>query len=292
MANFLSNDDSIQGKWGPPPKLDAAPIGAVLAALLHDKQVQQEQTRRAISDTIKNIQQQRASGAYLDAARQAGVLPEGALEGVDSPYAGVMGGKLADQIREQADSTSRRSYEDAIRQRILDKTAAGDPGSLGGHEPGDSWQDANGRWWYQTKTGPHMLAMSGQDTNLRPVSEKDTYQIERDKQKAVDDLQLWRKIEEQQNTALGAQTKDPKYQNVPFSRQSEEDQLRRDIEDIRRRRTQPQTSGDQSSGQGQTTMPEQRFGSEQDARAAGHQAGEKVLIFDPATKQYRTAVLD
>jgi hypothetical protein len=279
--NFLSNDDSIQGKWGPPPKLDAAPIGAVLAALLHDKQVQQEQTRRAISDTIKNIQQQRASGAYLDAARQAGVLPEGALEGVDSPYAGVMGGKLADQIREQADSTSRRSYEDAIRQRILDKTAAGDPGSLGGHEPGDSWQDANGRWWYQTKTGPHMLATPMQETAQRPVSEKDTYQIEAEKLKEIENLQPWRKLQEQQDMTANRP-------NVPFARQAEEDQLRRDIEDIRRRRSQPQASG----GGGQTTMPEQRFGSEQDARAAGHQAGEKVLIFDPATKQYRPAVLD
>jgi hypothetical protein len=41
----------------------------------------------------------------------------------------------------------------------------------------------------------------------------------------------------------------------------------------------------------QTQMPQQRFGSEADARGAGYGAGDTVMLFDPDSKQYRPAVL-
>jgi hypothetical protein len=39
-------------------------------------------------------------------------------------------------------------------------------------------------------------------------------------------------------------------------------------------------------------MPQTRFDSENDARAAGHKSGDQVMIFDPASKRYRPAVLN
>jgi hypothetical protein len=108
--NFLSNDESIQGKWGPAPKLDAAPIGGVLEAILKNRQFQQLNTQKNIADTIKAIQQQRQGNAYTEALRNAGLTQGQDISGLSDPDAT----RLATLIQAQTPDTTMDAYHKAL----------------------------------------------------------------------------------------------------------------------------------------------------------------------------------
>jgi hypothetical protein len=89
---------------------------------MRDKLLRDQMAQQNIADTIKQIQQQRASGAYLEAARQAGVLPEGALEGVDSPYAATAAGNLAKLLLAKREEDRRAAAAQTYPTQIGDET--------------------------------------------------------------------------------------------------------------------------------------------------------------------------
>ena len=239
-GNWLGVDaPNIATGWGPAPQLQGRDLSGMVAAILRERLEREKLTRESISDTIKHIQQQRASGAYLDAARSAEVLPEGAMEGVDSPYAGVLGGKLADQIREKKAEEARAKYTQALGDAV---GGGGDGGGGMDEEENPPFKVINGINHYRVVTrGPHgglivnyrPYAAPIQDTTARQPSVKDTYQLEAEKLREIENLQPWRKLQEKEDI-------EAKRPGVPFKRQADEDQLQRDIEDLRRLRTQPQ----------------------------------------------------
>jgi hypothetical protein len=110
MANFLENDESIQGKWGPPPKLDAPNIAGTLAAILANKLARDKMVGADIAGTIKNVMASRQRDAYTEALRNAGLTQGQDISGLSEPDAT----KLATLIQAQTPDTVMDDYHKAL----------------------------------------------------------------------------------------------------------------------------------------------------------------------------------
>jgi hypothetical protein len=120
MANFLSNDESIQGKWGPPPKLDAPNIAGTLAAILNDKLQRQKMLGSDIAGTIKNVMASRQRDAYTEALRNAGLTQGQDISGLSDSDAT----RLATLIQAQTPDTVMDNYHKALTAEAQARTDA------------------------------------------------------------------------------------------------------------------------------------------------------------------------
>jgi hypothetical protein len=155
---------NIAAGWGPPPQLHAAPISGLVEAIMRDRLVRQKMGQENISETIKNIQAQRAGSAYLAAAKNAGLIPESDLSGA---YGAKYGESLADTIlkqqkleQDQREAEALQQYRSGmlgVAQGRLDQigAAGGD-----GEDIPEVYTDKQGREWRRTKTG--WTPLSGQ----------------------------------------------------------------------------------------------------------------------------------
>lgn len=137
MPGWLGVDaDPISKGWGPAPQLQAPNISGLVSAILENRLTRDKMTQGNIADTIKQLQEQRQSQAYLEAAQQAGLL-----EGVDTEKLGALGirgaSDLAEQIRKKQDADSLEAYRG-------DKLAARISSSGGGRGGGGGGGDAGG----------------------------------------------------------------------------------------------------------------------------------------------------
>ena len=107
MANWLGNPEKVYSDRD--VSLSAAPIGTVLAAILHDKLQRQKMTQESIADTIKNVQAYRQRDAYTEALRNAGLTQGQDISGLSDPDAT----RLAQLIQQQTPDTQRDALLEA-----------------------------------------------------------------------------------------------------------------------------------------------------------------------------------
>jgi hypothetical protein len=117
-----------------------------------------------------------------------------------------------------------------------------------------------------------------QPTGVQNQSQRQSYQTENELQTALLIHQQRAQKEEEKNRAADKP-------DTPYSDSADWAVKQAELEKLRQQRANPPP--DDQSGRQQTTMPPQRFGSEQEARAAGHQSGDKIILFDPDTGRYR-----
>ena len=100
-------------------------------------------TQKNIADTIKNVQAQRQSQAYLEAMQKAGILPEG-----DYGALGAEGASdLAKQILAKKVADARTEHLTEMEARLSAGGGGRGRGGGGGtSEPETRW-DAQGREW-------------------------------------------------------------------------------------------------------------------------------------------------
>jgi hypothetical protein len=293
--NFLSNDESIQGKWGPPPKLDAAPIGSTLAAILADKLARDKMVGSDIAGAIKNVMAYRQGNAYNEALRNAGLTQGQDISGLSAGQ----GTELAKLIQGQ---DSPDPIEDNYKKALTDESKARAKmyGGGGGDDGDANVASIDETQYPEYRTDPNTNVVSYrhiqrgahgqliinytpinvplQPTTAQNQSQRQSYQSEKDLENAISMHELRSKIEAQQNTTANKP-------NTPYSQSADWAVKQAELEKLRQQRMNPPP--DDQSGRQQTTMPPQRFGTEQEARAAGHQSGDKIILFDPDTGRYR-----
>jgi hypothetical protein len=127
---FLEQDAKpLTAGWGPPQQLHAPDIGSTLAAILNNRRLQQQQTQEALTAAIKAQQDRNSSAAYIQAAQNAGVLPQGDYSGMSEKAAS----DLAQRIQDQTPDTD----VDALHQAMARYYNAGaDLGGRGSYRGG------------------------------------------------------------------------------------------------------------------------------------------------------------
>ena len=114
MAGWLQNTENIGTGWKAPGDFQAPNIGTLVGEILRNKLLRDKMTQENIADTIKNVQAQRQSQAYLEAAQQAGILPEGDL----GPL-GVKGASLlAQEILRKKEADARAAHLAALTAHV------------------------------------------------------------------------------------------------------------------------------------------------------------------------------
>lgn len=294
--------EPIVSGWGAAPELRAPEIGSLVTGILRNRLGQQELQQQTVADAIKNIQQQRADEAFVQAAQYNKLLPPGDYSGLSAKGAGT----LAELIQQQTPDT----VLDALNRAKAGWYNRGARGGGGLDQPqpqtytdpqGVTWRvGAGGRWVpmpkYAQQTGvPDSAYLDPDQTEFGDYTKQtgfvpgpgdyvrvggikgDVLPSEQFKVKA-------RRLQGQQQggTDTTDQTNDAGVTPtpIPYGQSIPNDQ-----EPL------PTIGGQGAPATQQTTMPQQRFGSEADARAAGYRANDTVLIFDPDSKQYRAAVL-
>ncbi len=127
----------IVAGWGGPPQLHAPEIGGLVGSILRNKLGQQELQQKNIADAIKEYQSQKSDAAYIQAAQNAGVLPQGDYSGMSAKEAS----DLAQRIQ-ASHQTSQEKYVDELT-KILKKTGSL-PGRAGGAASTKVWSDELG----------------------------------------------------------------------------------------------------------------------------------------------------
>ena len=105
---------NIAHGWAPEPQLSAPNIGELVKSILANKLARDKMTQENIADTIKQIQQQRASKAYLAGAQQAGVIPWDVNTEGFGPYGGQYGSDLAKRVAEVKQQADLDKYHTAL----------------------------------------------------------------------------------------------------------------------------------------------------------------------------------
>jgi hypothetical protein len=303
MSSWLGVDaKNIASGWPDPPQLSAPNIGELVKSILQNKLARDKMTQENIADTIKNVRQERQSNQYIKAAKEWGLIPQ------DYEAGGVggatLGSNLAKLIQEQnqqgymgdyyrahsglfgAQAEKERTIADYIKKYGTTPSSRGAGVDYSEHALGEVWIDEDsGLRMIQTTHGPKLAPVGVQPQTARTTAPNANMA----NQSTYDALQ--RQMFQLQNESAYEREANIKARkaNVPFSRSDEMTQIQKQMDALNKpAATQDQ---DQTSGAGQTKMPSQKFGTEQDARNAGYQAGDTIQLFDPGTKTYRPYLL-
>ena len=236
----------INAGWGPAPQLHAPDISGMVRAIQQQRQFEQTNTQKNVADAIKQMQQQQQSSAYGQALQNAGVVPQGVdVSGMSSADLA----RLSQSIQEQTPDTDLDAMHQAMAKYYSNS------GGMGGGSSGDGsggvdedqyppTKDINGVTYYR-RLDAHgrinylPLSPTMQPTTAKPETERQSYQTEKDLASAIAMHQLRAQYEAEQNTALGAATKDPKYQNVPYSGSAEWAAQQAELDQLRQQRANP-----------------------------------------------------
>jgi hypothetical protein len=307
----------INAGWGPAPKLDAPNISYLVSSILNDRREREQQTQKNIADAIKNIQAQRQSGAYGQALQNAGIVPQGVdVSGLSTPQST----ELAKLIQDQSPDTESDTLKTAMAAYYNKLATTG--GTRGSPRPFTQGQQFNALKTQNATLGSQANELEEQnagyglpadvpsgfgymknpDGTLRYAKKPDEV-AKPDLVSPTDILKGGNQPDWSGaiDPATGQPTM-PTFTPEVYKQRQAQSLARRQILEEQARVQQKilnpqnlnQTDVDQAN-QAQTnqaqTMPQQRFGSEDDARAAGYGSGDTVLLFDPASKQYRAAIL-
>jgi hypothetical protein len=100
----------------------------MVRAILQNRQFQQAQTQESIANTIKQLQGQRSDAAYIQAAQNAGVLPQGDYSGMTAAQAS----NLAQRIQDMTPDTDVDNLHKAMAAYYNAGAQAGGRGSYRG----------------------------------------------------------------------------------------------------------------------------------------------------------------
>lgn len=109
MAWLGLDAPNIAQGWGGPPQLHAPDISGLVHSILQNRLAQQEFQQKTIADAIKQGQDERSRQAFLQAAQNAGVLPQGDYSGMDTKSAAA----LAQLIQAQTPDTAADALKKA-----------------------------------------------------------------------------------------------------------------------------------------------------------------------------------
>jgi hypothetical protein len=141
MAIDLQNPTNIGTGWGRPPDFSAPSIGSLVAGVLENRYRQQKLQQDSIAEAIKEYQSQRSDKAYIQAAQNAGVLPQGDYSGMSAKAAS----DLAQRIQDMTPDTEMDNLHKAMAAYY---NAGADAGGRGGSRgtPRVWRQLPNGEW--------------------------------------------------------------------------------------------------------------------------------------------------
>jgi hypothetical protein len=286
---FLEQDAKpLVAGWGPPQQLHAPDIGSTLGAILRNRIAQQQQTQDALTAAIKAQQDRNSSAAYIQAAQNAGVLPQGDYSGMSEKAASDLAQRIQDQTPD-TDEDALHKAQAAQANAMADWIKSGKPPGaaqgvdLSEHALGDIWIDPDtGIRMRQTTRGPQPLAVGIQSTNVRPPSQDQNIRLQSALSDQLDALNAAAENEKKANMAKGAGGlfgigADPSYQNKPFSQEARRQAVINQLKQLQQSNIQP-SGTQQDDTQDQTGQPQTNNGAvdilkerqaAQDAIAAG-----------------------
>lgn len=160
MAWLEGDARNISSGWGPEPKLEAPNIGATLSAILTNRRVQQQQTQEALTAAIKAQQDRNSSAAYIQAAQNAGVLPQGDYSGMTAAEASNLAQRIQDQTPD-TDSDNLKAAMAKYYNRLAD-TGGTPRGGPAGQRPFTQGQQFNALKTQDSVLGKQADELAGQ----------------------------------------------------------------------------------------------------------------------------------
>jgi hypothetical protein len=257
MASWLGVDTpNISTGWPGPQQLSAPNIGTTLAAILENKRRQQEDTQKALSDAIKNIQTQRQTSAYTEALRNAGLTSGQDISGLSQQQATGLAQLIQEQTPDtdvdalhQAAAARDNALADAIKNGTYGRGASTGV-DFSEHPIGDTWIDpGTGITMYQTRTGPRPFASPLQPSTTRTQNQN---QLLSEQNKLLTQQGML----SQQSAAEQQQNMSAKKPNVPFSQADLYNRNAQRLQELQRQLTMPQADQPNSGDtQDQTAQP-------------------------------------